>query len=72
MAQPLQKMIASRYTGRDLPVTLVLPDGGRVPLSSKPEIEIAARTWRGLKALAAPSIDLVNDWTVFVSVHASS
>jgi cyclopropane-fatty-acyl-phospholipid synthase len=37
-------------------VTLVLPDGGRVPLSSETEIEILARTWRGLKALAAPAM----------------
>ena len=56
MAQPLQTIIANRYTGRNLPVTLVLPDGGRVPLSSEPEIEIAARTRRGLKALAAPAL----------------
>ncbi len=56
MAQPLQKIIANRYGGRNLPVTLVLPDGGRVPLSSEPEIEIAARTWRGLKTLAAPAL----------------
>jgi cyclopropane-fatty-acyl-phospholipid synthase len=56
MAQPLQKIIANRYGGRDLPVTLLLPDGGRVPLSSSPEIELAARTWRGLKALAKPAM----------------
>ena len=56
MAQPLQKIITSRYGGRNLPVTLVLPDGGRVPLSSEPEVEILARTWRGLKALAAPAM----------------
>src|SRR5215468_1099980 len=56
MAQPLQKIITSRYGGRNLPVTLVLPDGGRVPLSSDAEIEILARTWRGLKALAAPAM----------------
>jgi cyclopropane-fatty-acyl-phospholipid synthase len=37
-------------------VTLVLPDGGRVPLSSEPEVEVLARTWRGLKALAAPAM----------------
>ena len=30
MAEPLQKIIANRYGGRNLPVTLVLPDGGRV------------------------------------------
>jgi cyclopropane-fatty-acyl-phospholipid synthase len=56
MAQALQKIIANRYGGRNLPVTLVLPDGGRVPLSSEPEVEILARTWRGLKALAAPAM----------------
>jgi cyclopropane-fatty-acyl-phospholipid synthase len=56
MAQPLQRIIANRYGGRNLPVTLVLPDGGRVRLSSEPEIEILARTWRGLKALATPAL----------------
>jgi len=52
----LQKIIANRYGGRNLPVTLVLPDGGRVPLSSDAEIEILARTWRGLEALAVPAM----------------
>lgn len=56
MTGPLQKIIANRYGGRNLPVTLVLPDGGRVPLSSDTEVEILARTWRGLKALAAPAM----------------
>ena len=56
MAQPLTKIVANRYGGRNLPVTLVLPDGGRVSLSSQPEVEILARTWRGLKALAAPAM----------------
>jgi len=56
MAQPLQKIIANRYGGRNLPVTLVLPDGGRVALSSNPEMELLARSWRGLKALAAPAM----------------
>ena len=56
MTLPLQKIITNRYGGRNLPVTLVLPDGGRVPLSSEPELEILARTWRGLKALSAPAM----------------
>jgi len=56
MAEPLQRIISNRYGGRNLPVTLVLPDGGRVPLSSNAEIEVLARTWRGLKALAAPAM----------------
>ncbi len=59
MAEALQKIIASRYGGRNLPVTLVLPDGGRVPLSSNSEIEILARSWRGLKALAAPAMGVL-------------
>ena len=56
MSEPLQKIIASRYGGRDLPVMLVLPDGGRVPLSSSTEAEIIIRTWRALKAFASPEL----------------
>jgi cyclopropane-fatty-acyl-phospholipid synthase len=56
MPQPLQKIIANRYGGRNIPVALVLPDGGRVPLSEAPEVDIYARTWRGLKTLASPEM----------------
>jgi len=56
MGEPLQKIIASRYGGRSVPVVLVLPDGGRLPLSSDADIEIIARTWSGLKALASPAM----------------
>jgi cyclopropane-fatty-acyl-phospholipid synthase len=56
MTQPLQKIIASRYGGRNIPVALVLPDGGRVALSQAPEVDIYARTWRGLKTLASPEL----------------
>jgi cyclopropane-fatty-acyl-phospholipid synthase len=56
MSEPLQKIIASRYQGRSLPIVLVLPDGGRVPLSADADIEIVARTWKGLKALASPML----------------
>jgi cyclopropane-fatty-acyl-phospholipid synthase len=56
MAAALRKLIESRYGGRDLPITVVLPDGGRVALSPRPDLEIVARTWRGLKALAAPAL----------------
>jgi cyclopropane-fatty-acyl-phospholipid synthase len=56
MAEPLKKIIARRYGGRNLPVTLVLPDGGRIPLAAEAEIEILARTWRGLKALSSPAM----------------
>ena len=56
MSAALQKLIASRYAGRDLPVAVVLPDGARVPLSPEPELDIIARTFDGLKALAAPAM----------------
>jgi cyclopropane-fatty-acyl-phospholipid synthase len=56
MSEPLQKIIADRYGGRDLPVVLVLPDGGRVPLSSSTETEIVVRSWTALKALASPEL----------------
>jgi cyclopropane-fatty-acyl-phospholipid synthase len=56
VALPLQSIIASRYAGREVPVALVLPDGGRVALSSTPEVEIVARTLSGLKALASPAL----------------
>ncbi|MCE7876584.1 MAG: methyltransferase domain-containing protein, partial [Betaproteobacteria bacterium PRO3] len=56
MAVPLQKIIASRYAGRNVPVALVLPDGGRIALSPAPDVEIVARTWAGLKALASPAM----------------
>jgi cyclopropane-fatty-acyl-phospholipid synthase len=52
----LQRIIADRYGGRDLPITLVLPDGARVPLSSNPAVEVVARTWKGLQALARPAL----------------
>ena len=56
MRKPLQKIIAKRYRDRNLPIALVLPDGGRVPLSQSPEVDIYARTWSGLKALASPQM----------------
>ena len=56
MSEPLQTIIANRYGGRDLPVGLVLPDGGRVPLSSAAETEIVVRSWAALKALASPEL----------------
>jgi len=56
MAAPLKRLIESRYGGRGLPVVLVLPDGGRVALSPAPEIDVIARSWRGVKALAAPAL----------------
>ena len=56
MHPPLQKIIASRYSGRNIPIALVLPDGGRVALSEEPEVDVYARTWQGLKALASPEL----------------
>jgi cyclopropane-fatty-acyl-phospholipid synthase len=56
MTPPLTKIIASRYGGRNIPIALVLPDGGRVPLSEAPEIDVYARTWQGLRALASPEL----------------
>jgi cyclopropane-fatty-acyl-phospholipid synthase len=35
---------------------LVLPDGGRVALSPAPEVDVIARSWKGVKALAAPAL----------------
>jgi cyclopropane-fatty-acyl-phospholipid synthase len=56
MTRPLTQIITSRYGGRNIPVALVLPDGGRVALSERPEVDVYARTWRGLKALASPEL----------------
>jgi cyclopropane-fatty-acyl-phospholipid synthase len=56
MSPPLAKIIASRFRGRNIPIALVLPDGGRVPLSERPEVDVYARTWQGLKALASPQL----------------
>jgi cyclopropane-fatty-acyl-phospholipid synthase len=56
MPDTLQKLIANRYSGRDLPVALVLPDGARVPLSPDPEVDVIARSLAGLKALATPAM----------------
>ena len=56
MAHALQRIITHRYEDRDLPVTLVLPDGARVPLSPHPAVDIVARTRKGMRALAAPAM----------------
>ncbi len=52
----LPRMIADRYGGRDIPITLVLPDGARVPLSTHPAVEVMARSWKGMRALARPAL----------------
>jgi len=56
MAEALQQFIANRYDGRNVPVTLVLPDGARVPLSTTPAVDIVARSWKGLRTLASPAL----------------
>ncbi len=54
MKASLSRIVANRYGGRNIPVALVLPDGGRVALSEATEVDIYARTWNGLRALASP------------------
>ncbi len=56
MAEALQRIITNRYGGRNLPVTLVLPDGARVQLAPQPVVDIIARSWKGLQALARPAL----------------
>ncbi len=56
MKSSLTKFVAHRYEGRNLPVALVMPDGGRVALSDRPEVDIYARTWNGLRTLASPEL----------------
>ena len=56
MKDSLSRIVANRYGGRNIPVALVLPDGGRVALSETPEVDIYARTWNGLRALASPEL----------------
>ena len=56
MNSSLSKMVASRYSGRNLPIALVLPDGGRLALSETPEIDVYARTRNGMRALAFPEL----------------
>jgi len=56
MKEPLSKIVESRYGGRDIPVAVVLPDGGRVALSATPEVDVYARNWNGVRALASPEL----------------
>ncbi|MBS0322155.1 MAG: class I SAM-dependent methyltransferase [Proteobacteria bacterium] len=59
MSEALQKLIANRYQGRDIPIALVLPDGARVSLSSQPSVDVFARNLSGLRALATPEMGVL-------------
>jgi cyclopropane-fatty-acyl-phospholipid synthase len=56
MAGSLASLIENRYGAAQVPVEVVLPDGGRVRLADAPDVEVIARTWRGLAALARPAL----------------
>ena len=56
MPATLAKLIESRYGHAGVPVEVVLPDGGRVRLAESTDVEIVARTLRGLVALAKPAL----------------
>jgi cyclopropane-fatty-acyl-phospholipid synthase len=55
MAATLANLIENRYGGAQVPVEVVLPDGGHVRLTDTPDVQVIARTWRGLAALARPA-----------------
>ncbi|MCC7041846.1 MAG: class I SAM-dependent methyltransferase [Burkholderiales bacterium] len=52
----IQRIITDRYAGRNVPITLVLPDGARVPLSPTPAVDVFARTHKGLRLLSKPAL----------------
>jgi cyclopropane-fatty-acyl-phospholipid synthase len=52
----LAKLIESRYGGAGVPVEFVLPDGRHVRLADAPDVQVIARTLRGLAALARPAL----------------
>jgi cyclopropane-fatty-acyl-phospholipid synthase len=56
MADPLASLIARRYSGRGLPVAVVLPSGERVALSREPRLDLVARNLAGLRVLASPQL----------------
>ncbi len=58
-AAPLARLVERRYGGRNIPLALVLPDGARVELSDAPEADVIARSWRGVRTLAAPALGLL-------------
>jgi cyclopropane-fatty-acyl-phospholipid synthase len=56
MAASLAKRIEHRYGHLGVPIELVLPDGDRVRFAERPEVEVIARTLRGVRALAQPAL----------------
>jgi cyclopropane-fatty-acyl-phospholipid synthase len=56
MTASLAKLIENRYGPAGVPVEVVLPDGGRVRLADAPDVQVIARTLRGLSALARPAL----------------
>jgi len=56
MPLSLAKVIERRYGALGVPADFVLPGGEHVRLSDHPEVEVAARTLRGLTALARPAL----------------
>jgi cyclopropane-fatty-acyl-phospholipid synthase len=56
MAATLASLIENRYGRTQVPIEVVLPDGGRVRLADAPDVQVIARTARGLAALARPAL----------------
>ncbi|HEX4885387.1 MAG TPA: cyclopropane-fatty-acyl-phospholipid synthase family protein [Casimicrobiaceae bacterium] len=56
MTASLAKLIENRYGTAGVPVEVVLPDGGRVRLADSPDVQVVARTLRGMAALARPAL----------------
>jgi len=56
MSASLARLIENRYGSAGVPVEVVLPDGGRVRLADAADVQVIARTLRGLAALARPAL----------------
>ena len=56
MTASIAKLIENRYGAVGVPVEFVLPDGDRVRLADAPDVQVIARTLRGLAALARPAL----------------
>ncbi len=56
MAASLSKLIESRYGSLGVPVEFVFPNGRSVRLADRPEVQVIARSFNGLWALAQPAM----------------